>query len=49
MGVLTVARMARVQPILMSTGLLETSGYLLQSPTVPSTEWYLYVPARAFS
>lgn len=41
--------MARVQPSLMSTGRTSPSGYLLHSPTVPCTEWYLYVDASAFS
>ena len=37
-----MARSARVQPILMSTGSASDSGRLLHSPTVPSTVWYGY-------
>ena len=39
-GVLTVERIARVQPILMSTGRLSLISYLDHRPTVPCTEWY---------
>lgn len=38
-GVATVVRIARVQPSLMSTGAVALSGYLLHTPTVPSTSW----------
>jgi hypothetical protein len=36
-GVATVARIARFQPSSMSTGFTSLTGYLLHSPTVPTT------------